>query len=94
MLGQERVKRALEVAAAGRHHLLLRGEPGAGKTMLARRLPGLLPGLELEEAVEVTALQSVAGQLPPGAGRCQHSDSGPPSSRMRRARTSSGELAA
>jgi magnesium chelatase family protein len=66
--GQESVKRALEVAAAGAHNLLLRGEPGAGKTMLARRLPGLLPELELEEAVEVTAIHSVAGRLPRGSG--------------------------
>ena len=68
VVGQERAKRALEVAAAGGHNLLLRGEPGAGKTMLARRLPGLLPGLSLDEAVEVTAVHSVAGRLSPGAG--------------------------
>lgn len=66
--GQARGKRALEVAAAGGHNLLLRGEPGAGKTTLARCLPGLLPPLSQEEAVEVTAIHSVAGRLQPGAG--------------------------
>lgn len=64
--GQARAKRALTVAAAGGHNLLLRGEPGAGKTMLARRLPGLLPGLSPEEAVEATAVHSVAGRLSDG----------------------------
>ena len=64
--GQARAKRALTVAAAGGHNLLLRGEPGAGKTMLARRLPGLLPGLSPREAVEVTAVHSVAGRLADG----------------------------
>lgn len=64
--GQGHVKRALEVAAAGGHNLLLLGPPGSGKTMLARRLPGILPPLSLSEAVEVTRVHSVAGLLPPG----------------------------
>ncbi|MDP2480338.1 MAG: YifB family Mg chelatase-like AAA ATPase [Candidatus Palauibacterales bacterium] len=66
--GQRHARRVLEVAAAGGHSLLLRGEPGAGKTLLARCLPSLLPPLSLEEAVEVTAIHSVAGRLPRGAG--------------------------
>ena len=64
--GQGHVKRALEVAAAGGHNLLLLGPPGAGKTMLARRLPGILPPLTLQEAVEATRIHSVAGLLAPG----------------------------
>ncbi|HKK28753.1 MAG TPA: ATP-binding protein, partial [Gemmatimonadota bacterium] len=66
--GQSQPRRALEIAAAGGHSLLLRGEPGAGKTLLARCLPGLLPPLGLDEAVEVTTIHSVAGLLPPGSG--------------------------
>ncbi|MBZ4321722.1 YifB family Mg chelatase-like AAA ATPase [Streptomyces huiliensis] len=64
--GQHRARRALEVAAAGRHHLFLLGPPGAGKTMLAERLPGLLPPLTPSESLEVTAVHSVAGTLPAG----------------------------
>jgi magnesium chelatase family protein len=64
--GQERARRALEIAAAGSHNLLFLGPPGTGKTMLARRLPGILPPLTREEALEVTRIHSVAGLLPPG----------------------------
>ncbi|MFJ2741323.1 YifB family Mg chelatase-like AAA ATPase [Streptomyces sp. NPDC087440] len=64
--GQETARFALEIAAAGGHHLLLHGPPGAGKTMLAERLRGLLPPLTRQESLEVTAVHSVAGILPPG----------------------------
>ena len=66
--GQRLAKRALEIAAAGGHHLLLVGPPGAGKSMLASRLPGILPPLEPDEALTVTRLHSVAGLRPPGRG--------------------------
>ncbi len=66
--GQELAKRALEVAAAGGHHVLFIGPPGVGKTMLARRLPGILPPMSREDAIEVTRIHSVAGVLGPGAG--------------------------
>lgn len=66
--GQLLARRALEIAAAGSHHLLFSGSPGAGKTMLAKRLPGLLPPLEFDEALVVTSIHSIAGLLPPGAG--------------------------
>jgi magnesium chelatase family protein len=66
--GQENVKRALEIAAAGGHNMIMIGPPGAGKTMLAKRLPTILPPLSLQEALETTKIHSVAGKLGKNAG--------------------------
>jgi len=65
--GQETAKRALEIAAAGGHNMLMTGPPGAGKSMLAQRLPGLLPALDAREALEISMVQSLAGELADGA---------------------------
>ncbi|WP_338701004.1 YifB family Mg chelatase-like AAA ATPase [Streptomyces sp. Q6] len=66
VVGQMSARTAIEVSAAGGHHVMLSGPPGAGKTMLAERLPAILPPLTREESLEVTAIHSVAGMLPPG----------------------------
>ena len=65
--GQESVKRALEVAAAGGHNMIMIGPPGSGKSMMAKRLPGILPPLSLAESLETTQIHSVAGKLPSGS---------------------------
>lgn len=70
--GQALARRALEIAAAGGHHLLLVGPPGGGKTMLAARLPSILPPMSFEEAVEVTCVHSAAGLVPAGSGLVTH----------------------
>lgn len=70
--GQEQTKRAMEIVAAGGHNIFLRGIPGAGKTMLARALPGILPDLTEEEALEVTKIYSITGNLPEGESIIKH----------------------
>ena len=70
--GQEHVKRALEVAAAGGHNVLLVGSPGSGKTLLARAMPGILPEMSIEESLDVTRIYSVADQLPAGTPLIRH----------------------
>ncbi|HEX2949630.1 MAG TPA: YifB family Mg chelatase-like AAA ATPase, partial [Armatimonadota bacterium] len=70
--GQEHVKRALEIASAGGHNMLMVGPPGSGKTLIARRLPTIMPPLTLPEALEITKIYSIAGMLPSDYGLMQH----------------------
>jgi magnesium chelatase family protein len=70
--GQEHVKRALEVAAAGGHNMLMSGPPGAGKTLIARSMPGILPRMSIDEALDVTRIYSVADQLSPDEPLIRH----------------------
>ena len=72
VIGQSMAKRALEIAAAGGHNILLIGAPGGGKTMMARRLAGILPPLDFDEALDCTSVHSVAGTLPPGTALMHH----------------------
>ena len=72
VIGQGMAKRALEIAAAGGHNVLLIGAPGGGKTMMARRLSGILPALEFDEALDCTSVHSVAGTLPVGTALMHH----------------------
>ena len=72
VIGQSLAKRALEIAAAGGHNVLLIGAPGGGKTMMARRLAGILPPLDFDEALDCTSVHSVAGTLPPGTALMHH----------------------
>ena len=76
--GQEHVKRALEIAAAGGHNLIMIGPPGAGKTMLAKRIPGVLPDLSFEESIEVTRIYSVLGLMSPHSSLIATPPSAPP----------------
>ena len=70
--GQEHVKRALEVAAAGNHNMLMNGPPGAGKTLLARSLPGIMPRMSIDEALDVTRIYSILDRLPANTPLIQH----------------------